>query len=59
MAFFVSSKVKHATCEAVITRADGRVEKLGIIAEYHRNPLKNAAKNVVIAFKQMLRRIRS
>ena len=32
--------VKNQTIEAVITRADGRVERLGVISYYDRNPLK-------------------
>ncbi len=32
--------VKTATIEAVITRADGRIERLGVVSYYHRNPLK-------------------
>ena len=34
--------------EAVVYRADGRVEKLGIISYYHRNPLKRLAMKVSI-----------
>lgn len=30
-------KVKKATVEATITRADGRIEKLGIISYYHQS----------------------
>lgn len=32
------SGIKSITWEAVITRADGTIEDLGVIAEYHRNP---------------------
>lgn len=35
-------KAKQITIEAVVTRADGRVEKLGVISFYHRNPLRRA-----------------
>lgn len=34
------AKPKMASIEAVITRADGTVERLGTISYYHRNPLK-------------------
>lgn len=37
------SKIKYAETRAVITRADGTVEDLGIIASYHRNPFKRFA----------------
>jgi hypothetical protein len=36
MAFHnVPTNVKHATMEATVTRADGTVEHLGVVAEYH------------------------
>jgi hypothetical protein len=35
-------KAKQITIEAVVTRADGRVEKLGTVSYYHRNPLMRA-----------------
>ncbi len=34
---------KEMTISAVITRADGRVENLGVIAFHHRNPFKRLA----------------
>jgi hypothetical protein len=33
------AKAKEARISAVITRADGRVEHLGTISYWHRNPL--------------------
>ena len=36
----VRGEARSATLEAVITRADGRVENLGTIAYWHKNPLK-------------------
>lgn len=33
-------KTKEATLSAVITRADGTIEKLGVISYYHRNPIR-------------------
>lgn len=36
-------EVKKSSLTAVITRADGTVENLGVIAYYHRNPLMRAA----------------
>ncbi len=35
-----SACARGAQIEAVITRADGTVEHLGVIAEWHRNPLR-------------------
>jgi len=35
----VSSNVKSAEIQAVIIRADGTRENLGVIAYYHRNPI--------------------
>jgi hypothetical protein len=43
-----NAKPKEVAIEAVITRADGRVERLGRIAYYHRNPLRRVAGNVSI-----------
>lgn len=34
------SRVKYMSLEAVVTRADGTVEDYGVIAEYHKNPLR-------------------
>ena len=34
------SNVKEIQVEAVITRADGTVVRLGVIDYYHKNPLK-------------------
>ncbi len=36
-------KAREVTLSAVITRADGTVEDLGVIAYKHRNPLKQLA----------------
>lgn len=38
---FANSKVKSVTLEAVVTRADGTVEDLGVIAYCSSNPFKN------------------
>lgn len=34
------SEVKEATIEAVVIRADGSREDLGVISAYYKNPLK-------------------
>lgn len=44
--------VKEASIQATVIRADGRIEELGVISYYHRNPLKRA----MWALKQKLRR---
>ena len=36
----VRGEARKASIEAVITRADGRIERLGTIAYWHKNPLK-------------------
>ena len=38
-----SANIKSAQIEAVITRADGRIERLGVVSYYHRNPLRRLA----------------
>lgn len=35
-----TGKLKAATLEITVTRADGTVERLGVVSRYHRNPLK-------------------
>lgn len=42
---------KEASIEAVIIRADGRIERLGEIAYWHKNPLKRALWRVWRWFK--------
>ena len=42
-AFGTSQPVRSNSVEAVITRADGRVERLGVIAYWHANPLRRWA----------------
>lgn len=37
------SGLREATIEAVVIRADGRREDLGVVSYYHKNPLKRAA----------------
>ena len=37
------ARISEASIEAVVTRADGSVERLGTIAYYSRNPLKRLA----------------
>jgi hypothetical protein len=37
-----NSEIKNASISAVIIRADGSREDLGVIAEYHRNPIRRA-----------------
>jgi hypothetical protein len=43
---------KEMSISAVITRADGRVENLGLISYYHRNPLKRWAVQAWIFVKR-------
>jgi hypothetical protein len=40
-----SSNAKSATFRAVVTRADGTVEDLGLIAYWHKNPFVRWAVN--------------
>lgn len=42
----VPINAKEATIEAVVIRADGTRTNLGVIAEWHRNPLKRMAANI-------------
>jgi hypothetical protein len=40
---YVAQSAVSQTLRAVITRADGTVEDLGVIAYWHKNPLKRLA----------------
>lgn len=52
----VVSGAKEATIEAVVIRADGTVEQLGVISYWHKNPLKRLAWRVKQAAKSLTRR---
>lgn len=47
----VNQNVKHASIEAVVIRADGRIENLGVVAYYHKNPWKRFVWRVSEIFK--------
>lgn len=49
------SNAKSASIHAVVTRADGSVEDLGLISFYHKNPLINFAVNKYIKLKDYFR----
>lgn len=55
-AIVAHSRVREATLSAVVTRADGRVEDLGVIARYHAHPLKRLAWRVKDFFSKGLKR---
>ncbi len=45
------SGAREATISAVVTRADGSVENLGVVSYWHRNPLKRLWWNIKQSFK--------
>lgn len=47
------ANVREASITAVVTRADGRVETLGVISYWHRNPLKRFAVNAMRKLKEI------
>lgn len=47
-----NAKAQRASVHAVVTRADGTVEDLGMIAYYHRNPLRRWLVNAFIAVRR-------
>lgn len=51
-----NAKPTEITIEAVVTRADGRVERIGAVAYYHRNPLRRVAVNAFIWLKRKVRK---
>lgn len=48
--------VKLCELSIVITRADGTVEDLGVVSQYHKNPLINDLKNRWIKVKEFMRK---
>ncbi len=48
------ARARRSAITAVVTRADGTVEDLGLIAFYHRNPIINAAVNLYIRIKDFI-----
>lgn len=48
----VGANARHAELHAVITRADGTVEDLGMISYYHRNPIRRWIVNAAIFLKR-------
>lgn len=48
-------RMREQSLRAVVTRADGRREELGVISYWHRNPLKRWAWKA----GRMLRRLRN
>lgn len=56
MSIHTTAKTKKASLSAVITRADGRIENLGIVAYQHRNPLIHYPMNLWIKFKEYRRK---
>jgi hypothetical protein len=47
-----NTNAKSATFHAVVTRADGTVEDLGLIAYWHKNPVIRWTVNVWIALRR-------
>ena len=49
------TKLKYATVEVTVNRANGTQEDLGIVSGYHRNPLKNLVMQLGIKFRAFKR----
>jgi hypothetical protein len=54
-----ATKPKSASLRAVVTRADGTVEDLGVVAYYHRNPIYMLGWHIYRLFKRCRTYIRS
>lgn len=48
------AKAKSTSISAVVTRADGRIENLGLISYWHKNPLLRWPVNLYIWIKRKL-----
>ncbi len=42
----IVGKAREMTISATVTRADGSIEKLGVIGYFHRNPLRRILGNL-------------
>lgn len=51
----IRRKIKSSSIEAVVIRADGRVEPLGMVAYHSRNPIKHFAVNAWLYVKDRWR----
>ena len=49
------ANVREATIEITVTRADGRIERLGVVSYWHRNPLKRWAFAIARKFKELMK----
>lgn len=49
------ANVREATIEITVTRADGRIERLGTVSYWHRNPLMRIAHRVARFIKGKIR----
>jgi hypothetical protein len=52
----IGGKAREGSISAVVTRADGRVENLGIICYWSRNPVKHWIVNQWIKVKERRRK---
>jgi hypothetical protein len=48
-------QAKSSSIHAVVTRANGIVEDLGVVSRWHRNPLKHWSFNLYILIKRRFR----
>lgn len=51
---FGAKSIVSGEIRAVVTRADGTVQDLGLVAYYHRNPLKMLAYKASVAVKGII-----
>lgn len=51
----VGTKAREATLELTVHRADGRIERLGVVSYWHRNPFKRLAWRVNRWIKETLK----
>lgn len=49
----VNGRAKSSSIRAVVIRADGSVENLGLISFWHKNPFMRWAVNAFIRLKEM------
>lgn len=50
----VRGRARVASIRAVVTRADGSVENLGIVSYWHKNPVKRFCVNLFIRIRDYM-----
>lgn len=53
------ARMREASISAVVIRADGRIEDLGVVSYWHKNPLRRLAWRIRQQWKRVAKWLRS